>query len=75
MNTLFKDTLHLYDDITKEHTMTVYYIERGSLESNCEITFNFQIADTVTVANKLKTEGVNPFFASDLKSVTDSEAI
>ena len=75
MDDLFNNTLKLYDDITKEHTLTVFYLERGSLESNCNITFNFQIADTVTVTNKLKADGVNEFFTSDLKSVTDGEAV
>ena len=75
MDSLFQNTLHLYDDITKEHTLTVYYIERGSLESNCEITFNFQIADKVTVENKLSTVGVNSFFDDTLKAVTDTEAV
>ena len=75
ISNLFNNTLKLYSDSTKQHMLTVYYIERGSLESNCEISFNFQIADIVTVANKLNTDDVNSFFLDDTKAVADTEAV
>ena len=60
----------LYSDASREHTMTVYYIERGSLESNCSISFNFQIADMLSVTNKLDASGVN----AKLKAATEAAA-
>ncbi|MBQ4397893.1 MAG: hypothetical protein II828_10260 [Clostridia bacterium] len=48
-----------YRDATKEHTLTVFYLERGTRESNCHIAFNFQVADAVTVTNTLDSSGVN----------------
>lgn len=63
-------SIGLYDDATKTHVITVYYVERGTLESNCYISFNFQIADTVSIVNKIDTDGVNPV----LKEATDAVA-
>lgn len=69
------DALGLYDDPTKEHKITVYYIERGELESNCMITFNFQIADSLSVSNNLDTSNVNDFFVNDTVKAANQEGI
>ncbi len=69
------NALGLYDDPTKEHKITVYYIERGELESNCQITFNFQIADSLSVTNTLSTENVNDFFVADTIKAANQEGI
>lgn len=69
------NSLGLYDDSTKQHTLTVYYVERGSLESNCYISFNFQIADSISVANKLDTSDVNEFLLDDTKAAAAKEGV
>ncbi|MGN0474939.1 MAG: fibro-slime domain-containing protein [Acutalibacteraceae bacterium] len=73
--TTILDNLGLYDDATRQHTLTVYYIERGSLESNCYISFNFQIADSISVANKLDTSKVNSYFLEETKAVAAKEGV
>ncbi len=69
------DEVGLYSDSTREHTLTVYYIERGTIESNCYISFNFQIADTVSVTNKIDASGVNPAFQTTASNVAASEGM
>lgn len=69
------DELGLYDDVTEQHTLTVYYVERGSLESNCYISFNFQIADSISVENKLDTSDVNPYFTYETLDAAAREGV
>lgn len=69
------DEIGLYNDPTDTHTMTVFYMERGSLESNCSISFNFQVADTVSVHNTVDTSKVGSFFLPDTIAVTNKEGI
>lgn len=69
------EELGLYDDVTKQHTLTVYYVERGSMESNCYISFNFQIADSISVENQLDTSDVNPYFAYETWVAATQEGI
>ncbi len=64
----------LYTDPTQPHTLTVYYIERGSLQSNCYISFNFQVSDTVEVVSEVNTDNVNSWFATETLKVTESES-
>lgn len=75
INTLFQDTLGLYSDPTVQHTLTVFYLERGAFESNCKIAFNFMVSDMVSVVNKLDTGNVNPEFLEKTLAVANSEAI
>ena len=65
----------LYSNSSVEHTLTVFYLERGTRESNCKITFNFQNPDTLTVVNKMSTSGVNPSFATAAQAVADKESV
>ena len=67
--TALLDGLSLYNDPTKTHTLKLFYIERGSLESNCKITFNFQIADMVSVKNTVDT---SPVTDPSLRAATDA---
>ncbi len=75
ISNLLTNTLGLYDDPTREHKITVYYIERGTLESNCEITFNFQIADSLCIENTLNASNVNDFFRDDTIAAANQEGI
>lgn len=69
------NSLGLYSDSSKEHTLTVFYIERGSIESNCKIKFNFQISDMLTVSNNIDTSTVNPTLVAQTEAVAEQEAV
>ena len=69
------DSLRLYDDPTKSHTLTVFYLERGRNNSNCMITFNFEQADTLTVQNNVNYDHVNDAFLEKTKTVAEAEGI
>ena len=56
--------VNLYGDATKTHELTVFYIERGYVESNCLITFNFTPADKLTINNNVVVSEVNPYLQS-----------
>lgn len=44
----------------KAHTMTVFYMERGMIESNCKIEYNFDVLDNLlTVEKEVDTANVN----------------
>lgn len=69
------NSIGLFGDPTAIHTMSVFYLERGELESNCKITFNFDPADTLTIQNTVKTDNVNDFFKTKTAIVAKHEAI
>ena len=55
----------LEGDKTAEHTLTMFYMERGMWESNMKVTFNFPDENQLQVEKQVDTEGVNSLF-SDL---------
>lgn len=51
------------DDITEVHTMTIYYMERGLMDSNLSIDFSTMPANTaVRLEKDVETENVNDGF-------------
>lgn len=74
-HTYLFNNLGLYSDVTREHTLTVFYLERGSLESNCEIKFNFQISDKVIIKNTIKMGDVNEKLEAATQQMIDSEGM
>lgn len=50
---------------TVEHTLTMFYMERGLWESNMMITFNFPDENQLEVEKQVDTTEVNPLFTSD----------
>lgn len=55
----FSDILDKADYFTKEHTLTMFYMERGLWESNMKITFNFPDENEFAVEKKVDTTDVN----------------
>lgn len=47
---------------TREHTLTMFYMERGMWESNMKITFNFPDENQLEVQKKVDTSNVNELF-------------
>lgn len=47
-----------------EHTLTMFYMERGLWESNMKITFNFPDENLLEVKKQVDTSGVNDLFKS-----------
>lgn len=54
---------------TKEHTLTMFYMERGLWESNMKITFNFPQENKLTVEKEVDTTGANDIFKEALADV------
>ena len=52
----------LTGDKTSEHTLTMFYMERGMWESNMRITFNFPDENQLQVEKRVDKSEVNPLF-------------
>ena len=65
----FPDILDKDDYFTKEHTLTMFYMERGLWESNMKITFNFPQENKLTVEKEVDTTGANDIFKKALADV------
>lgn len=65
----FPDKLTGADYFTKEHTLTMFYMERGLWESNMKITFNFPQENKLTVEKEVDTTGANDIFKGSLADV------
>lgn len=61
--------LNTEDYFTKEHTLTMFYMERGLWESNMQITFNFPQENKLTVEKEVDTTGANDIFKKALEDV------
>lgn len=57
------------DDTKKEHTLTMFYMERGQGASNMKITFNFPKMNTLDVTNSIDTSGADPIFQEALSHI------
>lgn len=65
----FSTILSSPDYFTKEHTLTMFYMERGLWESNMKITFNFPQENKLTVEKEVDTTGANDIFKNALADV------
>lgn len=61
--------INTQDYFTKEHTLTMFYMERGLWESNMKITFNFPQENKLTVEKEVDTTGANDIFKEALADV------
>ena len=55
----FSEILSSADYFTKEHTLTMFYMERGMWESNMKVSFNFPDENEFAVEKKVDTTDVN----------------
>lgn len=69
VETSFPNALDTEDYFTKEHTLTMFYMERGLWESNMKITFNFPQENKLTVEKEVDTTGANDIFKEALADV------
>lgn len=61
-------------DTEKVHTMTVYYMERGMIESNLYIDFNFvPEQNDLIVEKEVNTDGVNPVFENVVNDIAKNK--
>lgn len=65
----FPKELDTNNYFTKEHTLTMFYMERGLWGSNMQITFNFPQENKLTVEKKVDTSGANEIFKDALADV------
>lgn len=65
----FPEKLVTNNYFTKEHTLTMFYMERGLWESNMKITFNFPQENKLTVEKEVDTTGANEIFKNALADV------
>lgn len=65
----FSNKLNTQGYFTKEHTLTMFYMERGLWESNMKITFNFPQENKLTVEKEVDTTEANDIFKGALANV------
>ena len=53
-----------------EHTLTMFYMERGMWESNMKITFNFPDENEFAVEKQVDKSKVNPLFADSFEDAS-----
>ena len=60
------------NNVNAHHTLTVFYMERGMIESNLKLGFNFEpITDSLDVTKKVDASGVNSKLQSAVKNSDD----
>lgn len=57
-----ESTFEISGGNTKEHTLTMFYMERGMWESNMKISFNFPDENQLQVEKRVDKSEVNPLF-------------
>lgn len=52
-------------DTSTSHTLTMFYMERGKIESNMKVNFNLPRPNSLTLTNTVKTDKVNDTFKKE----------
>ena len=64
-----ESTFEIKGTNTSEHTLTMFYMERGMWESNMKVSFNFPQENKLTVEKEVDTTGANEIFKKALEDV------
>ena len=62
-----------FDDPTEKHTLTMFYMERGMIESNLKLKFNFINTDPLTIEKKVDTTAVNSGVIDIVNNIVSNE--
>lgn len=62
-----------FDDPTEKHTLTMFYMERGMIESNLKLNFNFIDIDPLTINKTVDTTSVNTGLINDVNNIVSNE--
>lgn len=60
-------------DASTKHTFQMFYLERGSFQSNCVISFNLPQAAGLNIKNNITVDNVNPVLQQDTLYVTNPD--
>ena len=71
--TLSNELMAKLRDTTEVHTLTLFYMERGMVESNMKMKFNLPEPTKLDVANTIETDVVGEAFEAETRKVTDKE--
>lgn len=64
----YSNTVDIPDLSTGQHTLTMYYMERGMWESNMAVAFNFPDNNELKVQKEVELKNVNPAFQDCFKN-------
>ncbi len=62
-----------FTDPTEEHKITMYYMERGMIESNMKVKFNFINTDTLALEKNVDTSNVNSALVNEVKDIASND--
>lgn len=60
-------------DISKQHTLTMFHMERGMFESNLSLSFTLPQYNTFEVVNNINANNVNPGLKPETYKVADED--
>lgn len=63
-----------FSDPSVEHKAVIYYTERGKLEGNLKIRFNFPQENTIAITNTVNTDGVNDALKDRMAEIIKQES-